>query len=344
MINPTNAYQKFLFRLVLVYLWHLVFKWGDETFHDFTDFTFRGILFSTFSIGLWVFALYLLDYIKAKFLKTKNLIPYLIFHILYGYGFALITNVVYKYVDNNYFGTDWGNIGYWNPTLTIGVTLIFISNIGIYEYFLSDIKAKESQIKAEKLQKENAIAYYKLLKAQIEPHFLFNSLSVLSSLVHKDAYLAEEFIVKLSKMMRFAVERTDVIYVTLVEELDFMRNYFFLIKTRFQESVFIDNQILVDGNQYILPPYTLQTLIENAIQHTKFSVKKPLKIFLYNDEEWIYVENNFSQKVQSRESTGIGLDNLIKRVRHLSQKEISTQIQNEKFIVKIPLIIKPDLK
>lgn len=344
MINPANPYQKFFLRLALVYLWHLVFKWGDETFHNFTAFTFRGVLFSTFSIGLWVFALYLLDFIKMKFLKTKNLIVYLLFHILYGYGFALITNVVYKYVDNHYFGTDWGEIGYWNPTLTVGVTLIFISNIGLYEYFLSDIQAKESQIKAEKLQKENAIAHYKLLKAQIEPHFLFNSLSVLSSLVHKDAYVAEEFIVKLSKMMRFAVERTDVIYVSLEEELDFMMNYFFLIKTRFQESVYIDNQISVHENQFILPPYTLQTLIENAIQHTKFSLKEPLKIFIYKDEKWIYVENNFNRKTQNRESTGIGLDNLRKRMLHISNKEVSFELSDQKFKVKIPLIQNPEYK
>lgn len=339
-----NKKQIFFIRLLVIYLWHLVFKWGDETFYEFTDFTFRGIVFSVFSIGLWMFAIYLLDVIKSKFLKVNNLIVYLVFHLLYGYVFALITNVIYKYVDNNYFGTDWGDIGYWNPTLTMGVTLIFISNVGLYEYFLSDIKSKEVQIKAEKLEKENAIANYKLLKAQIEPHFLFNSLSVLSSLVHKDPYLAEEFILKLSKLMRFAVEQTDKIAVSLEDDMNFAMNYFFLIRTRFGEAVQIENKIVLDQKKYVLPPHSLQLLIENAIQHTKFSVEQPLTIHLFNDEKFLYISNNFSPKDKSERSTGIGLKNLSKRINHLEAGEIYFEVAGGQFKVKIPLIINNSLK
>ncbi|HLV24269.1 MAG TPA: histidine kinase [Moheibacter sp.] len=313
-------------------------KWGDETFYSFFDFTTRGILLSVFVISLWMFAVYLLDFIKLKWFHNKNLILYLLFHIIYGYTFALITNVVYRFVDTHYFHTDWGNIGYFNPTLTFALTIIFVTNVSFYEYFKSDITAKEIQIKAEKLQKENAIANYKLLKAKIEPHFLFNSLSVLSSLVHKDPYLAEEFILKLSKLMRFAIEQTDKIYVTLEDELNFSMNYFFLIKTRFREAVKIQNEIMTETDKFILPPYSLQILFENAVQHTKFSEEKPLWIHLYNDDEFIYVENNFNQREKSELSTGIGLDNLSRRVKHLGKKEIQFELVNNRFRVKIPLI------
>lgn len=271
--------------------------------------------------------------------SQQKLIPYLLFHIIYGYIFALTTNVVYRFVDTHYFHTDWGDNSNFNPTLTLALTMIFVTNVGFYEYFKSDITSKETQIKAEKLQKENAIANYKLLKAKIEPHFLFNSLSVLSSIVHKDPYLAEEFILKLSKLMRFAIEQTDKISVTLEDELSFSMNYFFLIKTRFGEAVKIQNDILAETDKYVLPPYSLQILFENAVQHTKFSIENPLLIHLYNDDEFIYVENNFNQRENPEQSTGIGLDNLTRRIMHLSNKEIQFKISDKSFQVKIPLIL-----
>lgn len=242
-------------------------------------------------------------------------------------------------MDTHYFHTDWGDNSNFNPTLTLALTMIFVTNVGFYEYFKSDITSKETQIKAEKLQKENAIANYKLLKAKIEPHFLFNSLSVLSSIVHKDPYLAEEFILKLSKLMRFAIEQTDKISVTLEDELSFSMNYFFLIKTRFGEAVKIQNDILAETDKYVLPPYSLQILFENAVQHTKFSIENPLLIHLYNDDEFIYVENNFNQRENPEQSTGIGLDNLTRRIMHLSNKEIQFKISDKSFQVKIPLIL-----
>ncbi len=338
-----NKLRTFLVRVAVVYVWHLLIKWGDETFYDFFDFTWRGILLCIYVIVLWVFALYLLDWIKLNFFKRKKWFSYLLFHIVYGYTFALLTNIVYRYVDVHYFKTDWGDIGYLNPTLTLALTFIFITNMGVYENFKADITAKENEIKAEKLEKENAIAHYKLLKAQIEPHFLFNSLSVLSSLVHKDADLAEEFILKLSKLMRFAIEQTDSVSVTLQEELDFMMHYFFLIKIRFGDAIYIENQLNLKMEEFILPPYTLQTLIENAMQHNKFNPENPLGILLRNDLENIYVENNVTIKTDSFQSTGIGLDNLNKRMKHFNNKKISTEIRNGKFSVKIPLIPIPNI-
>lgn len=342
--KPKSKHQIFFVRFLVIYFLHLVIKWGDETFHGFFDFTFRGFLLSVLFISLWMSALYILDWIKYRHLIPEKITALLFFYIVFGYVFSLITNVMYKYIDNHFFEKDWGDIGYFNPTLTLPLTLIFVTNIGLYEYFKSDIRSKEAQIKTEQLQKENAIAHYKLLKSQIEPHFLFNSLSVLSSLVHKDAFLAEEFIVKLSKILRFAVEQTDVIYVSLQDEVDFMMNYFYLIKTRFQEGIFIENQLMINREEYILPPYTLQTLVENAIQHTSFSIDNPLNILIYNDDEFIFIENNFSPKTQNRNSTGIGLGNLTKRIKHISQNEMKYSIINGKFKVQIPLILKPSIQ
>lgn len=313
---------------------------GDETFHNFFDFTFRGILFSTFVISLWMFALYLLDYIVENFNVKKNIGGFIGFLLCYGYFFSMASNFGYRFVDTQYLHTDWGEIGYFNPTFTIGLTIIFLCNVGISEYFKSSIVAKENEILAEKLKKENAIANYKLLKAQIEPHFLFNSLSVLSSLIHQNPNLAEEFVVKLSKLLRFAIEQTDRVSVTLSEELKFTENYFFLLQTRFGNALQLKNEIDLNLEDYILPPYSLQLLIENAIQHNKFSEEKPLNIKIYVDQNFIWVENNLNIRLKKEYSTKVGLKILSQRIHHLSGKSISFSQDENLFFVKIPLIEK----
>ena len=338
----SKAIHIFLARLLLIYGLHLIIKWGDETFHHFFDFTRRGIYFSVFVISLWMLCLYLLDYIKKKwFTPRKKPFAYLLFCIAYGYVFALTTNVVYRYADIHYFGTDWGDIGYFNPMLILGILILFISALSFYEYFQTELTVKENQLLTEKLKKENAIAHYKLLKAQIEPHFLFNSLSVLSSLVHKDADLASDFILKLSRLLRFSIDRNEQMYVFLDEETDFMKDYFFLIRTRFGNSVTLKNDLdIPDRRDVILPPGTLQTLTENAVKHNGYGPENPLNIRLYNDKEFIYVSNNIIPKENPYESTGIGLVNLSRRFHLLCRKDLDFGITGENFTVRLPLISK----
>ncbi|MGS2764332.1 sensor histidine kinase [Sinomicrobium sp. M5D2P9] len=338
----SKAIHIFFARLFLIYGLHLIIKWGDETFHHFFDFTRRGIYFSVFVISLWMLCLYLLDYIKKKrFTPRKQPFTYLLFCIAYGYVFALTTNVVYRYVDVHYFGTDWGDIGYFNPILILGILILFICALSFYEYFQTELAVKENQLLTEKLKKENAIAHYKLLKAQIEPHFLFNSLSVLSSLVHKDADLASDFILKLSRMLRFSIDRNDRMYVFLDEEIDFMKDYFFLIRTRFGNSVNLVDDLHIPGRKdIILPPGTLQALTENAIKHNGYSPEKPLDIRLYNDEEFMYVSNNIIPKEHVYASTGIGLANLSERFHLLCRQDIGFGMAEENFIVRLPIIFK----
>lgn len=335
-----KAIHTFFARLLLIYGLHLIIKWGDETFHHFFAFTRRGIYFSLFVISLWMLCLYLLDFLKKKwFSPRKQPVVYLLFCLGYGYIFALITNVVYRYADVHYFGTDWGGIGYFNPILILGILVLFISALSFYEYFQTELAAKENQLLAEKLKKENAIAHYKLLKAQIEPHFLFNSLSVLSSLVYKDADLASDFILRLSRILRFSIERNDRMAVDLIEELDFANNYFFLIRTRFGDAVKLTNHLTIKES-VILPPGTLQVLMENSIKHNSHNKDHPLEIRLYNDEGFIYVSNNLNPGKTPYESTGVGLTNLSKRFHLLCRQHIDHGVVAGDFVVKLPIIFK----
>ncbi len=333
----------FLSRLLLIYGLHLIIKWGDETFHHFFDFTLRGIYFSTFVIILWMTCIYLLDYLKKKwFVSRKQPYTYLGFCIAYGYIFALITNIVYRYVDTNYFETDWGDIGYFNPMLILGILVLFISALSFNEYFQAELSAKESQILTEKLKKENAIAHYKLLQTQIEPHFLFNSLSVLSSLVHQDTGLSSDFIIRLSRLLRFSMTWNEQMFVPLKEEVDFMLDYFFLMQTRFgNSSITLRNNICIPSTKdFFLPPGTLQTLMENVIKHNSHSLEIPLTVYLYNDEKFIYFGNNIVYKSKKINSTGIGLKNLSQRFTLLCGKGITYNIQKNNFVVRLPVITK----
>ena len=129
------------------------------------------------------------------------------------------------------------------------------------------------------LEKDNILAQYKALKAQIEPHFLFNSLSVLSSLVYENADIAAVFIVKMSKTLKYIIEKNEFHLVKLSEELQFLDAYFFLIKTRLGNGVFLENKFesTFTENTFI-PPVTLQLLVENAVNHNKYNPDVPLKI------------------------------------------------------------------
>nr|WP_247716517.1 histidine kinase [Sinomicrobium weinanense] len=214
-----------------------------------------------------------------------------------------------------------------------------MSALSFYEYFQTELTVKENQLLAEKLKKENAIAHYKLLKAQIEPHFLFNSLSVLSSLVYKDADLASDFILKLSRILRFSIDRNDQMYVSLEEELDFVNNYFFLIHTRFGDAIRLTNHLEI-REHVIVPPGTLQVLTENSIKHNSHNKTHPLEIRLYNDQDFIYVSNNLNPGKPSHASTGVGLINLSKRFYLLCGKNIDYGVVAGDFVVKLPIIFK----
>lgn len=343
--NYKKKIKIFLSRFLLVYTFHLIIKWGDHTFNHFFDFTWRGILFSVYIIFLWMFALYLLDYLKLKlFSVEKSKLVYFGFHILYGYFFALLTNLGYRYVDTRLFNNDWKDIGYFNPSLVFGLLCIYLATLGFYEYFQIDLNSKDNLLARERLKKENAVANYKLLKTQIQPHFLFNSLGVLSSLVNRDTHLASDFITKLSKMLRYMTEQGDQMYVTLEEEVEFTNNYLFLMKNRFDQSIIFINRI--DRRFYeecIVPPSSLQTLVENAIKHNILSSTTPLIIEFSNDSQLIYVKNPLNLKRVREPATGIGLTNLSKRFELLIGTTIEVNVSDNHFCVSFPIISKDQL-
>lgn len=216
----------------------------------------------------------------------------------------------------------------------IAATFIYIFQSGLNFYKLAQQKAAE----AEKLQRAFAQVRLQALKNQVNPHFLFNSLSVLSSLVHVSAETSDKFIQQLSKAYRYILEQKDIEWVTLKSELDFLDAYFFLLQIRFDKKISLRKQIALDANEWKLPPLTLQLLIENAVKHNKMSNNEPLEISLINEGEYLVVSNTINKREQHETSTGIGLDNIQKRYAYITDKKIGVLESDTQFIVRIPLI------
>jgi sensor histidine kinase YesM len=211
---------------------------------------------------------------------------------------------------------------------------IFIFQSALNFYKLAQQKAAQ----AEQLQTEFAQVRLQALRTQVNPHFLFNSLSVLSSLVQVNPKLSEQFIIELSKAYRYILDQKELELVTLKKEIDFLNAYFFLLQIRFDQKIRLTQEVNVDAENYKLPPLTLQLLVENAVKHNKMSASQPLAITVKTVEESLIVENNVSSREQNESSTGIGLENIRNRYAMVTDKKIAIEKTEEKFTVTIPLL------
>ncbi len=197
---------------------------------------------------------------------------------------------------------------------------------------------RKSAIEAEQLRTEKMASQYQSLKDQLNPHFLFNSLNVLSGLVYEDADKSAAFIQKLSKIYRYVLEVQQDQVVELTKEMNFARNYLELQKIRFGESLQFSIQVNSEKG-FFLPPLSLQLLLENAIKHNIASQKDPLFIHILQKENELWISNYFQPKSsQTESSTGVGLENIRLRYQFLSSNNIQViQTENE-FLVRLPLL------
>lgn len=196
------------------------------------------------------------------------------------------------------------------------------------------------QARSKELEKQKLLNEIALLKTQVNPHFLFNSLSILSSLVHVNADLSEQFIDQLSRSYRYILEQKDYTLVTLRTELEFIRSYAFLLKIRFEHKfdlrVHLDEAIL---DQYHVAPLTLQLLVENAVKHNRMSVKEPLVVDVFAEGETLVVKNALRLRTTPEPSTGTGLQNIISRYALLTDRSVwAGETADACFEVRVPLL------
>jgi len=197
----------------------------------------------------------------------------------------------------------------------------------------------ETNTQLLKVQKENLQSQFEVLKQQVNPHFLFNSLNVLTSLIKIDPDLAESFTERLSKVYRYVLENKEKDLVCLSTELEFLNAYLFLLDIRFMKKLFIDIKIDKSYYDYLILPIAIQLIIENAIKHNTFSKAQPLKIEIFIDnQEQLNIINNLNVRVTKFVSTGVGLENINRRYALVSDQTPEFIKTKEHFIAKLPLL------
>jgi PAS domain S-box-containing protein len=197
----------------------------------------------------------------------------------------------------------------------------------------------EANTQLLKVQKENLQSQFEVLKQQVNPHFLFNSLNVLTSLIKIDPDLAESFTERLSKVYRYVLENKEKDLVSLSTELEFLNAYLFLLEIRFMKKLFIDIQIDKSYSDYQILPIAIQLILENAIKHNTFSKAHPLKIEIFIDEQQrLNIINNLNLRETKLISTGVGLENINRRYALVSDQKPEFIKTTEHFIAKLPLL------
>jgi len=308
--------------------------------HDFKTFFKWSIGFSFFIGGGLMKGNELIGWLISKrviFEKEPgralriNLIAMLAFTIIY----IFIFNYVFFILVFGYpFSYLLGRGGILTMFIMFAITAIIVATIYSIQFF----KAwREVAINEERLKREAISLQYKALKNQVNPHFLFNSLNALSSLVYQDQKTAVKFIKQLSDVYRYILEHRDNELVKVEEEINFVKKYIYLQKIRFGQNLEVDINTNNENNHSVAPA-SLQMLVENSLKHNITSSEQPLSISIYSEKDYIVVKNNLQHKSIVKDSGGIGLSNIRSRYKHLTDKKLLIEETVNEFIVKIPVI------
>jgi len=280
--------------------------------------------------------LFIIQYMNRIEPWGKNLIKRISIELLFTVFIAALISVLLTLLIHFIHKYEEGiaSVLITNALIYIVINVIVVAIFEAWIFFIESDRAKQ---KADLLQQELSQIKFEVLKSQINPHFLFNSLNVLSGLINSDVAKAQLFIDEFSQIYRYVLETIEQPVVTLGKELDFMRSYLFLQQIRYGESLTYSVDIIAKQLQLLVPPLSLQVLLENAMKHNIVNEEKPLKIEIYSDGDFLNIKNLIQPKI-SGTSTGLGLKNLIKRYALISKLEPIFKVENNYYIAKIPLI------
>lgn len=267
---------------------------------------------------------------------------------IYGVILIIVVNVVLVYLCNftvfvliknmsldDFFSQEM-NFTNW---FIINVALL-ISAILHAKGFMEELKKNtKKEVVEQKLIAKSANAQFESLKNQLDPHFLFNSLNVLTALIDENPEQAQKFTTSMSKIYRYVLEQKDKEMVHVEDEVEFAEIYCNLLKTRFEDSVNFIFDINTDDLQRFVVPLSLQLLLENCIKHNFATSNKPLNIRIFTEGKFLCIENNLQHREQLKESAGIGLANIVQRYALLTKENVFIEKSEESFKVKIPILI-----
>jgi sensor histidine kinase YesM len=273
---------------------------------------------------------------KIKWAKQpvlRSILGIFILVVYSAFAFILVKNLLVFITYGHVPKEDWNFVvksSLFAILISFNVSVIFTA-IGFF------IAWKKEVTKSEMLKTEMLNYKYESLRNQINPHFLFNSLNVLSDLVYDNQAIAVKFIQQMSDLFRYVLDCRDKELVPLRDELEFIRSFTFLLKTRFEDKLMIDNSVEANAEDFIVP-MTLQLLIENAVKHNEISEAFPLRISIRKINDYLEVENKLQSKNVGEDSKKTGLKNIIQQFAFFSDRPIEVIQENESFLVRIPIL------
>jgi sensor histidine kinase YesM len=289
---------------------------------------------------IWMGNRYIMVYSRARFPAFNEVKKRLWFQSLLMFVFTVVTNIVLGRAAHSAFDRDPVEFTQADILIHSNSAAIFctIMMIAIYEsiYFMNELR--KSVEEKEMLKRESLNAQLDALRTQVNPHFLFNNLNTLSSIIPENPKEAVEFVQQLSKVYRHILDVENEQSIPLRDELEVLSAYAFLLQTRFGSNLDISIDVPDEKMNKRIVPLSLQIVMENAIKHNIVSSDKPLKVHVYAENGNLLVRNNLQKKYQAIESTGIGLENIRNRCKILGNEEVKVTVSQTSFTVSIPLI------
>ncbi|WP_271782457.1 2TM domain-containing protein [Aquimarina algiphila] len=246
----------------------------------------------------------------------------------------ITTVVIFQKYTTEEFITNQSFNNYIFPLVIMMIFSLFFHTVYFYKVL------QEKKVTEQKIIAGTASAKFAALKNQLDPHFLFNSLNVLTSLIEENPRMAQKFTTSLSKVYRYVLEQKDKELVTVDEELNFAKTYMTLIQLRFEDSIVFEIPDQAINSEAKVVPLSLQILLENTVKHNVVMPQKPLHIKIYEKDGFLVVENNLQPKEVIKQSSGVGLGNVQQRYALLTKRKFSVYKTEEAFIAELPILTK----
>lgn len=301
--------------------------------HEFNmaEASVNAAITAAFSVVMWYFNIYMLsrdDGKRKKNISYFKLLKSLAFGLVVMLGLAYIQQLILSHVN-------FGPVMLMIEVRGILINLVFYMFLNLLQ---QNYENQHVNMELERIKNDNLGAQYELLKQQINPHFLFNSLTTLKAMVETGDEQSVDFILKLSNFYRYTLESRKLDLISLHQEMEILNAFLFLQKARFAEGFTFTSSLDDKVLETLIPPFTLQLLVENCLKHNVVSLNKPLHIRLFQLEDFIVVENEIQPKSDNNDSLGVGLKNIEQRYSHLSEKKVEIVNDQRVFIIKLPLI------
>jgi hypothetical protein len=336
--------QSSILCLKIALIFTLVFTLIEGSF-NFYDFIITFLVSSMYSFGIGFGVGFINSFLDKKWdwLEQTNLRVYfgIIATILYTVpvvlGVNYVTFVVFQKMNSSEFLSQrmlWIHLFY--IILTLGVSVFMHAR----SFMLNWKQASKTEVTQQRIIAGTANAKFETLKNQIDPHFLFNSLNVLSSLIEENPENAQRFTTSLSKIYRYVLEQKDKELVSVAEELSFAKTYMNLLKMRFENSLFYELPETIVNPEAKVVPLSLQLLLENTVKHNVVSEQKPLHIRIFIEGDYLAVQNDYQKKEVLQSRQGVGLQNIVDRYGIITNRKVLIEQNEQTFTVRIPVLTK----